>query len=1413
MTPHGEQVDSQRMGIAVLGPIQVDGHVNGLTPRDRVVLSALVVNAREPMSTEVLADALWGDALPASWAKVVYGCVWRLRKVLGAAAIDKVPSGYRLTLGDDELDHRLFERLLERGREALAGDDPARSSYLLEEGLGLWRGMALADLEEWEPGRVEAARLEGLRMDAEELRVEAEVRTGHAKAVLEQARALVAQAPFRERRWALLATALYQSGRQREALGAVQRARTMLVDELGLDPGRELVELEQKLLRQDPSLTPGVRGEASTVCPYRGLLPYGIQDADSFFGREDDVATCLRRLRDSGVLVVVGPSGIGKSSLVCAGVVASLTRSDTPVLVGTPGAHPVDSLAELKPRGRQTLVVDQAEEAVTLCTNPDERERYFTALATHVGAGGGLVLSLRADHLGDLAPYADIARILEVGLYLLGPIPGPDLRRAIEGPAGRAGLRLEPGLVDLMVREVEGEPAGLPMLSHVLRETWERREGSTLTVGGYQATGGIQHAVSQSAETLYDAMDVTQRAQLRNLLLRLVMPTEAGDPVRAKVSRDKVSTDDAHRQLVEQLVEARLLSIDGETVQIAHEALVRVWPRLRDWLDDDVDGQRLFRHLAAAADAWDGMGRPDSELYRGARRSRTLEWRDRTSADLTLTEAAFLQASADLSESELRDAEARVARERLVNRRLRGSLAGIALLLVVALVAGFLALRAADKASEQQSRAEQAATGAEAARASAQAVHHEVLSTSLLIQVAALRLDDTSAQSWENLASTLARAGSLRIRVPTGADGMAAAVAVSSDGALVASSNPVDGVQMYDAQTMATVAFDDSTPTSVVRFSPDGRLLAAAVNQWRRQPSWPRIAAQPVRLYDLPGGKLSGRQLGGWPRGSNVEYSLDFSRDGRRIAAGVNRWNDHVRDWRKTGAAMVWDISRPESPIFEVAVPDGGVAALSPDGRRLFTATDGKGRLNVYDVASGRLLRSTRLDGASDLAVSPDGSTLAVGVRDRVLLLDTTTLADKGPALRGLGLFDRVAVEYSHDGSMLLSSTDGGATIWDATTGTQLRRLEGRGAPIWDAGFAPDDRTLYMAPFFEGELMAWDVTGKSALLSAGQATSADGPLDIALPAPDGGTIARAAGPRLWFVDARTGRETARSRTGRTVWSHHWSPDSRWFLTVGPGVLTVWDPDTGHLVGEREYPTGVGVVATISPDGDRIHVHDRFGNLETLDRATLQPTYDAVDVGDVVALVAHPTDGTVLGVRSDGSIIRVDPGSGHVLATESVGLAYDVGEYIGGAVSPDGTWLAAPHPRGGARLLDTDTFEWVGEESPIEVGENVSYSPDGSQFASVVADWIRIWDGRTGAYRAGVPLPGTTSGATVSFLPDGTGLLVSTLDGRTWTVDTRLTTWVERACRIAGRNLTENEWAQFFPDRPYQVTCRQWPAGA
>ena len=189
-------------------------------------------------------------------------------------------------------------------------------------------------------------------------------------------------------------------------------------------------------------------------------------------------------------------------------------------------------------------------------------------------------------------------------------------------PPSRPGLRLEPGLVDLLVREVEGAPGALPLLSHVLRQTWTRREGNTLTVAGYTATGGIQEAVSQSAETVFRGMTARQQDMLRDLMLRLVVPSDSGDPVRTRAPRRSVAADEEHEAVIESLVGARLLSSDGDTVEIAHEALALAWPRLRSWLDDDVEGLRIMRHLAVAADSWEELGRPPGELYRGPRQAK-----------------------------------------------------------------------------------------------------------------------------------------------------------------------------------------------------------------------------------------------------------------------------------------------------------------------------------------------------------------------------------------------------------------------------------------------------------------------------------------------------------------------------------------------------------------------------------------------------------------------------------------------------------------------------------------------------------------------------------------------------------------------------------------------------------------------
>ena len=255
------------------------------------------------------------------------------------------------------------------------------------------------------------------------------------------------------------------------------------------------------------------------------------------------------------------------------------------------------ALADLATGSRPALVVDQCEETFTLCSDPRERSAFLAALVEHARAAP-LVLSFRADHLADIVAFPAFARSVEQGMYLLGALEEPDLRAAIEGPARAGGFMLEAGLVDVLIAEVADQPGALPLLSHALSETWVRREGRTLTLDGYRETGGVRSAVAQSAESVYARFGVPEQVVFRDLLMRLVGPGSTGEPVRRRMPRRLVVTDPQHDAMVELLVGSRLVTTDDGVVELAHEALARAWPRLQDWLADDVDGQRILHHLA-----------------------------------------------------------------------------------------------------------------------------------------------------------------------------------------------------------------------------------------------------------------------------------------------------------------------------------------------------------------------------------------------------------------------------------------------------------------------------------------------------------------------------------------------------------------------------------------------------------------------------------------------------------------------------------------------------------------------------------------------------------------------------------------------------------------------------------------------
>ncbi|MGI9539299.1 MAG: AAA family ATPase, partial [Miltoncostaeaceae bacterium] len=479
----------------------------------------------------------------------------------------------------------------------------------------------------------------------------------------------------------------------------------------------------------DPGTEP--RSRPTGGCPYKGLEPYAAADADLFFGRERLVAELTARLVGSPFLAIVGASGSGKSSVIGAGLLPSLAGgalpgSDTWAQVSMrPGQEPASALSQalcrrfdglcdedrevgplleaalatLPQGGRLVLSVDQFEEVFA---TGDAAER-TTFLDTICGEHPGLlvVVALRADHYGHAAAYPALARLLASHHVLVGTLTRGELVAVIERPAERVGLQVEPELVDALTADAGAEPSVLPLLSTALLEAWTLRDGDRLTLATYQAGGGLHGSVARLAEGVWTALDPDRQAVARAILLRLAGESETEGFVRRSVPLAEFDLEDdpMAAEVLERLVSARLLTTEDDTVEVTHEALLREWPRLRAWLEEDASGHQLHLHLAAAAREWDADGRPAGDLYRGARLSGALDWSAEHPEQLNAVEREFLEASTAATEQE-------VERQRRTNRNLRVLVAGIGVLLVVAIGAGVFASLEAQRAEEQAQRAE-----------------------------------------------------------------------------------------------------------------------------------------------------------------------------------------------------------------------------------------------------------------------------------------------------------------------------------------------------------------------------------------------------------------------------------------------------------------------------------------------------------------------------------------------------------------------------------------------------------------------------------------------------------------------------------------------------------------------------------
>ena len=579
-------------------------------------------------------------------------------------------------------------------------------------------------------------------------------------------------------------------------------------------------------------------------------------------------------------------------------------------------------------------MVDQFEELFTLCRDEFEREAFIDNLLAAVAPDGGgpvtLVLTLRADFYAHLAQYPELREAVAKQQEYIGPMTAEELRRAMEEPARRGGWEFEPGLVDLILRDVGDEPGALPLLSHALLETWKRRSGHTLTLKGYQASGGVRGAIAQTAETTFQQLTPEQQAMARNVFLRLTELGEGTEDTRRRAAFDELiphGEDAAQvRAVLKTLADARLITLGEDTAEVAHEALIREWGRLREWLSADREGLRLHRHLTEAAQEWELLEREPGALYRGAHLAQAREWAAANPQALNAQERAFLEASQEWAEREAAEREAQRQRELEAARKL---------------------------AEEQKTRAEEQSRAARQLRRRAYFLASAFLLAIVLAFIALFfgeqarvsavphRRTRTAEQERQvEFARELAASSVSNLDVDPERSILLALQAVSVGRPLGGSalSNATEALHHAVVSSRLRLTLRGHTESvSGVAFSPDGTRLASF--------SYDGSA----KIWDAKSGReLFTLKTGFTSTDCDAVHGIAFSPDGKLIATVTTENGDTVALWdASTGAALPTTFCCHTDTITSIT--------FSRDGTRLATSSlDGTAR--VWDVSSGNTL-------------------------------------------------------------------------------------------------------------------------------------------------------------------------------------------------------------------------------------------------------------------------------------------------------------------------------------------------------------------------------------------------------------------------------------------------------------------------
>lgn len=1456
------------MQIRLLGTVDVeldDRPLKLAGPKQRAVLSMLALSANSTVSVERLVEGLWGEAPPPTAAKMVQQYVSQLRRLLpvnGAGRIATHGRGYELQVDPAAVDALRFEQLVVH-----AADGNGARGELAREALALWRGAPLAGMLDEPFAAAEVRRLEELHLAATELALEDDLETGHHGEAIGRLRALVDEHPLRERLRALLMLALYRAGRQAEALDVFRDARYALVETLGLEPGPELRRLQEAILRQDPALDRVVPdeawasaetvqrldagaglasrrrtelrelerelaadvadlntlrgrtvqpGRAQAACPFKGLAPFDVGDAELFFGRERLVAELVARLPGASLLGVIGPSGSGKSSVVRAGLLPALAAGVLPgserwgrvllrpgeqpgvALASALGGMPLRAaLAHVEPGERLLVVVDQSEEVFTVCTDPAERGAFLDELASAADGDGRLlvVLALRADFYGACASHPRLARMLGANQVLVGPMRPDELSRAIEAPAAAAGLVVEPELAARLVEETAGRTGGLPLLSTTLLELWERRSGDRLTIGAYERTGGVNGAVARLAERAYDRLSPSEAVVARNMLVRLAGAGEAEVAVKRQVPLAELDLgrDAAARRVLDVLTANRLVTVGGDTVEVAHEALLREWPRLRGWLEQDAETRRLHQHITLAAREWDAGGRDPGELYRGARLASALDLAAEHGDALNRLEREFLDEARLVSERES-------VRARRMNRRLRMLLAGALVAFAAAGAAGLVAL-------DQRGDARRSATVAEAERLGAQALTVDELDRALLLARTGVALEDSVATRGNLLAALLrVPRGSLGV-LPDVRDNAIYGIALSPRGDRIAVGDHVGEVRLFDARTRRELGSYRLQQGLVQRlaFSPDGAKLAVAGQEPADEPPGALIDVLDARTLE----RLQRIVLPPLPAGGIAGASPSFTADGRGLVVVQNPLEVPQRR-----AVFRVDLDRGAIVGRPLRLPGGAVdAAYSSDRRRMFVASTEEDVTYELDTSDLRV-RARHPAGGSAVALHPDENVLAVGAEDGSMRF-VELRSGRLQRLAGKHAAAVSSMAFSADGRTLVSGdSNGGLIVWDVEHRVLREPLEGHAAEVSTLVTTPDGRTAISAGSNDGKVAFWDLDGSRRLVRgvplAGRFVADEStPRGVAL-SPDDRTLAVThENGTVELIDTSTLKPRAVLEAfDEIALATDFDPNGRLLAVAGDkGELGIWDARTLTPVRRLEGLRGWVQAVAFSPDGRRVAAGDNTGDSRILIWDVPSGRRTAFESAFNPSQLTFSSDGRLLAAagRERGVEVR-DVASGRLVGKPRLDeMARSV------AFSPDGDLLFVGLYNGTGTFLSTKDWKPVGAGIRGHGHRilNAHFTPDGRTLATSSADGTaQLWDVAT---RRTVGAPLVVERSDLAFVAtvlnrDGSYLyaLPTGTEGMQLPLTPRL--WPGLACQIAGRELTEREWAEALPERPYRKVC-------